>query len=100
MPDCNCSEKERLTRIDERLHLGDITLNSIDMTLKVLKETQDKSAEMTNKMYKRMFVDNGKKSFQSSLSNMGVHIRLQWFFIGAIVIAVIGGSIRIWMAAG
>lgn len=97
MPEHHCTEKERLTQIEARLHLGDLTLNNIDLTLKTMADAHDKSADATTKMYNRMFIDNGRKSFQSVLSNTGVHIRLQWFFIGAIVIAVISGSIKIWI---
>ena len=79
-----------------RLHAGDVTLNSIDLTLKEMKQVQaDTSQKMTN-LHNRMFIDNGKKSFQSALSNVSVHVKLQWFFIGAIVVSMIGASIKVW----
>jgi len=63
----------------------------------VIEDALEPIGKKQDKLHQRMFIDNGKKSFQSSLSNMGVHIRLQWFFIGALVLGVIGGAIKVWM---
>jgi len=93
-----CEQKDAIDKITARLHLGDVTLSKISLTLTAIKEAQIPISEQVHSLHNRMFIDNGKKSFQSSLSNIGVHIRLQWFFIGAIVIAVVGGSVKIWMS--
>ena len=66
----------------------------------VMKETQAPIVEKLDDLHRRMFVDNGKKSFQSSLSNVGVHIRLQWFFIGGIVLALISAAVKMWIGIG
>jgi len=82
-----------------RLHIGDITLREINLALAALKEGQTDAAVQTQKMYNRMFIDNGKKSFQSVMSNNAVHIRLQWFFIGGMSLTVICGAIKmIWFS--
>ena len=68
------------------------------LTIKAAVESAlEPLVEKMEEMNTRMFVDNGRKSFQSSLGNMGVHIRLQWFFIGGIVLTIIGGAIRLWV---
>ena len=41
-------------------------------------------------LHKRMFVDNGKKSIQSSLSSLNGHVKFQWFAIGGIISGIIG----------
>jgi hypothetical protein len=51
--------------------------------LKPLKESYDE-------MQKRMFVDNGKKSIQSSLSDLSSHIKFQWFVLGVLITGVFG----------
>jgi hypothetical protein len=46
--------------------------------------------ESYNEMHKRMFVDNGKKSIQSSLSDLSGHIKFQWFLLGILLTGLIG----------
>ena len=101
--DHECSEKEKIANLhrlvisnEGRLHAGDILLAGINTALIDINSAQTVSKKQQDEIYRRMFVDNGKKSIQSTLSNTGVHIRLQWFFIGAIMLAIIGGTIKLW----
>ena len=41
-------------------------------------------------LHKRMFVDNGKKSIQSSLSSLNGHVKFQWFVLGVLIAGIAG----------
>ena len=41
-------------------------------------------------MYKRLFVDNGSKSVQSSLSSLAGHVKFQWYMLSLLIIGLLG----------
>jgi tetrahydromethanopterin S-methyltransferase subunit A len=43
-----------------------------------------------NDIYQRMFVDNGKKSIQSSLSSLNSHIKVQYAMLGILIMGLLG----------
>ena len=43
-----------------------------------------------NEMHKPMFVDNGKKSIQTSLSALNGHVKFQWFVLGVLIAGIAG----------
>jgi len=49
--------------------------------------------EKISKIHERMFVDNGRKSVQTSLSNLNTHVKVQWGFLSAIIVSIIGAAI-------
>ena len=77
-----------------RLHLGDITLVEIKQAIETLDGNMQKDSELTTKIYNRMFIDNGKKSFQSVLATTSTHIRIQWFILGAIIVAAVVSAMK------
>jgi len=85
-----CEQKETIQQINNRLHLGDMTLRDIKYSLESLKESIDSIQERSTQTYNRMFIDNGKKSFQSIIEKQSTHMGLQWFLLGAIIMAAFG----------
>jgi len=47
-------------------------------------------AEEVAPIYQRMFVDNGKKSIQSSLSSLNSHIKVQYAMLGILIMGLLG----------
>ena len=43
-----------------------------------------------DEIYRRMFVDNGKKSIQSSLSAMNGHMKFQYALLGLLIAGLLG----------
>ena len=92
----------------DRLTLGDNTLSNISNTLtrmeknqaafqEDVKKNQEEFKKAHHEMHKRMFVDNGRKSFQTSLSSLALHAKIQWSFVGAIIVSILGMAIRLWL---
>lgn len=86
--------KACVDRHNERLHSGDLLMQEIHIKLNSISEQTKQSSDSLKQMHSRMFVDNGKKSFQSSLARMGVQINLQWFILGAFIVASVSAVIK------
>lgn len=61
---------------------------------KIIEEAVGPLTKMVKEMNQHMYIDNGKPSIQTVLTRLGTQIKIQWFFIGGLCLAVLSTAIR------
>jgi len=67
------------------------------MTKKQSEETEDRLESIIAKIddiHNRLFVDNGRKSYQTRLGRVETFVKVHLWFYGIMVVAVVGAIVR------
>jgi hypothetical protein len=88
MPDHQCSEGERIRKIEERLGNGDVTLTGI-------KKDMDAHGILLSTINKRLFIDNGTKSVQTRIDRIETFTKTIGWLASILTVATVGLIFRL-----
>ena len=86
--------EERVKRIEDRLHTGDLLMQRLEGKLDDLIEVVRKSCSGNEELHKRMFVDNGKPCIQTRLDRNDRFLKIVGSLAMAAVTVAIGVLIK------
>ena len=90
----DCDQSEHIETIKERLHEGDLRFAAIESNQSAMMTTLGEVNETTRDTHKRMFVDNGTKSIQTTIDRHDRVIKMLTWVGGITTAAAIGAIVK------